>query len=43
MRKIIVMLYVVKSNFVVETQEKTPQSSPLSKVEQLDGIKKDHE
>ena len=38
MRKIIVMLAVVLANFVVEAQVKTPQSSPLAKVEQVVGL-----
>ena len=38
MRKIIVMLAVVLANFMVEAQVKTPQSSPLAKVEQVVGL-----
>ncbi|MCL9770478.1 DUF2911 domain-containing protein [Flavobacterium sp. HXWNR69] len=38
MRKIIVMLALVLANFVVEAQVKTPQSSPLAKVEQVVGL-----
>ena len=38
MRKIIVMLAVVLANLVVEAQVKTPQSSPLAKVEQVVGL-----
>jgi len=38
MRKIIVMLAAVLANFMVEAQVKTPQSSPLAKVEQVVGL-----
>lgn len=38
MRKIIVMLAVILANFMVEAQVKTPQSSPLAKVEQVVGL-----
>lgn len=38
MRKIIVMLAVVLVNFMIEAQVKTPQSSPLAKVEQIVGL-----
>ena len=38
MRKIIVMLAVVLANFVVEAQVKTPQSSPLAKIDQVVGL-----
>ncbi|MQP25839.1 DUF2911 domain-containing protein [Flavobacterium sp. LMO8] len=38
MRKIIVMLAMVLANLVVEAQVKTPQSSPLAKVEQVVGL-----
>ena len=38
MRKIIAMLAVVLANFMVEAQVKTPQSSPLAKVEQVVGL-----
>jgi hypothetical protein len=38
MRKIIVMLALVLANFMVEAQVKTPQSSPLAKVEQIVGL-----
>ena len=38
MRKIIVMLALVIANFVMEAQVKTPQSSPLAKIEQVVGL-----
>lgn len=36
--KIIVMLAVVLANFVVEAQVKTPQASPLAKIDQIVGL-----
>ena len=38
MKKIIVMLAFVLANFFVEAQVKTPQSSPLAKIDQVVGL-----
>lgn len=38
MRKIILIMVAVLANFMVEAQVKTPQSSPLAKVEQVVGL-----
>ena len=38
MKKIIVVLAMVLVNFVVEAQVKTPQSSPLTKIDQVVGL-----
>ena len=38
MKKIIVVLAVFLANFVVEAQVKTPQSSPMTKIEQVVGL-----
>jgi tetratricopeptide (TPR) repeat protein len=38
MKKIIVMLALVLGNFLVEAQVKTPQSSPLAKIDQTVGL-----
>jgi len=38
MKKIVVLLAIVFANFIVEAQVKTPQSSPLAKIDQVVGL-----
>jgi hypothetical protein len=38
MKKIVILLAIVFANFIVEAQVKTPQSSPLTKIDQVVGL-----
>jgi hypothetical protein len=42
MKKIVILLAIVFANFIVEAQVKTPQSSPLAKIDQVVGLTNVH-